>query len=311
MLSNQSANQSPAGVSAEEADLIRRSKKKTKRGAHERDDDSSQMDEDGQDNSSPELQKLAGGQTGIVNQTTKSPTISFRRALTGMRDREERKSRNYQINEDHKWNNGRNKGGKNDASKGKGRGNQGNISYQFNKEGFKIWNNSRYGALENLDEEDDEEAQEEPYTMDRPDGPSGEVLAGKGKRPQVQITEAQLLNDRTGYSRGAAMEKQKVYREKQGDKSTSKSNNRGNQAAGSESHTVVRGFNNGNRVEKTVVTEEGNTTEVFQFQAEVGDHHQDPPDNELANEQDDIGDPMMEVEFAEGHTSAGNELAGQ
>nr|GMC60249.1 uncharacterized protein LOC109158743 [Ipomoea batatas] len=92
MLSNQSANQSPAGVSAEEADLIRRSKKKTKRGAHERDDESYQMDEDGQDNSIPELQKLAEGQTGIVNQTTKSPTISFRRALTGMRDREERKS---------------------------------------------------------------------------------------------------------------------------------------------------------------------------------------------------------------------------
>lgn len=92
-----------------------------------------------------------------------------------------------------------------------------------------IWNNSRFGALENLEEEGDEEAQEEYFMMDTPDGPTCALLSGKGKRPQVQITEAQILNDKTGTNREAAMNKQKVFRAKQGDKNTDKNNRSGNQ----------------------------------------------------------------------------------
>nr|GMC77790.1 Transposon Ty3-G Gag-Pol polyprotein [Ipomoea batatas] len=86
---NQSENQRLVGVSAEEADLLRRSKKKMKSGTHERDDEPVQMGEDGQDNSVPESQKNAEEQIGLASQPAKSPVISFRRALTGTREREE------------------------------------------------------------------------------------------------------------------------------------------------------------------------------------------------------------------------------
>nr|GMC71589.1 uncharacterized protein LOC109158743 [Ipomoea batatas] len=96
----------------------------------------------------------------------------------------QRKPRNYKIKGDPKRNYGR----KNRYSKRKRR---------------------RFGALESLEEEGDEEAQEEYFMMDTPDGPTCALLSGKGKRPQVQITEAQILNDKTGTNREAAMNKQK------------------------------------------------------------------------------------------------------
>lgn len=65
--------------------------------------------------------------------------------------------------------------------------------------------------------------------MDTPDGPTCALLSSKGKRPQVQITEAQILNDKTGTNREAAMNKQKVFRAKQWDKNTDKNNRSGNQ----------------------------------------------------------------------------------
>lgn len=74
---------------------------------------------------------------------------------------------------------------------------------------------------------------------------------------------------------------------------------------------VVRGFDNRNRVEKTVVTEDGNTTEVFQFQAEASNHHQDLPDVEKINNTGEAGDLMMDVVFAKGQTSAGVGTTGQ
>nr|GMC75337.1 uncharacterized protein LOC109184303 [Ipomoea batatas] len=38
--------------------------------------------------------------------------------------------------------------------------------------------------MESLEEEGDEEAQEEYFMMDTPDGPTCALLSGKGKRPQ-------------------------------------------------------------------------------------------------------------------------------
>nr|GLL19123.1 uncharacterized protein LOC109158743 [Ipomoea trifida] len=266
MLSNQSENHKLAGTSAEEADLLRRSTKKSKRGAREKDDETMQMEEDGQDNTVADTMSLAEEQTRASNQTTKAPAISFRRALTGMRDRS--------IN-------------------------------QLSKEGFTIWNNSRYGVLENLEEENEEEAQDEDSTRDRTEGPSGAALSGKGKRPQVQITEAQILNDNSATNRAAELGKQKETRTRQGIKQTDKNKRQINQAAGTEGHTVVRGFGKGTWVEKTVINEEGSTTETFQFQAEAGDHHQDPPETDNSMDPGDEEDPMLDAMLSEDQTSAG------
>lgn len=92
--------------------------------------------------------------------------------------------------------------GKSDNSKGKSGENQGSNYNSFNKEGFKIWNNSRFWALENHEEETEEEIQEEFYMMDRPNGPTGAILCCKGKRPQVQVMETQILNDNSALSKG-------------------------------------------------------------------------------------------------------------
>lgn len=56
------------------------------------------------------------------------------------------------------------------------------------------------------------------------------------------------------------MSKQRVYRAKQGERNTTMNKKNVNQAAETEGHTVVRGFENGNRLEKTVINEDGTST---------------------------------------------------
>nr|GMD29449.1 Classical arabinogalactan protein [Ipomoea batatas] len=202
--------------------------------------------------------------------------------------------------------NGKNMERKTVNAKGKSGGNQEGNNSKFNKEGFKFWDNSRFGALENLEEELEEETQEKYVMMERPDGPTGAILAGKGKRPQVQITEAQVLNDKaTTANRVNTARRQPTYKAKEGNMSTDKSKKQVNQAAEIENHTVVQGFDKGNRVERTMITKEGSRTEVFNFQAGMGDHHQDPPDGEQTTEDGSMGDPMADVVFAEGQCSSG------
>nr|GME06640.1 uncharacterized protein LOC109158743 [Ipomoea batatas] len=331
----------PVGASAKEVDLLKRSKKKTKRGLAERDGDPMEMEEEAPANPGPNTNTPAKEQTEQANQPSKGPTISFKRALTGMRDREPqeqepepsggapatadgstteirtgptwqggenraenqgtrrplgdkygswmiamRKPRNYQNKEDPRKNNGRNTGGRNDNTKGKNGGNHGTNKNKFNKEEFRIWNNSRYGALDNLEDESDEEAQDELNAMERPDGPTGALLSGKGKRPQVQTTEAQLRNDE------------------------SRRNREGNQTE-TENHTVVRGYGNGSRVEKTIINEEGSTMEVIHSQTDIGDHHQDPPDDTSLTGTGDMEDPMTDVVFTKGQTSNGSDGVAQ
>nr|GMC68367.1 uncharacterized protein LOC109158743 [Ipomoea batatas] len=160
MLSTQSGNQKVAGVTAEEADLLRRSTKKTKRGARERDEETVQMEEDGVATQMQESQNINEERTGQIGRPIKRTTL---------REREET----------------------------------------------------------------------------------------------------------------------------------------------TENHTVVRGFEMGNRVEKAVITDEGRTTEVFQFQAGTGDHHQDPPDDDKDHDTGGTGDPMTDVVYDEGQTSAGLEVVKQ
>nr|GLL17527.1 uncharacterized protein LOC109158743 [Ipomoea trifida] len=82
MLSSSSENQPMAGASAEETDLLRRSKKKTKRGLSERDNDPMQME--GEDTVDPlsNGNNPANEQNGIPSNTVKRTTVSFKRALT-------------------------------------------------------------------------------------------------------------------------------------------------------------------------------------------------------------------------------------
>nr|GMD82700.1 uncharacterized protein LOC109158743 [Ipomoea batatas] len=340
MLSTQSGNQKVAGVTAEEADLLRRSTKKTKRGARERDEETVQMEEDGVATQMQESQNIneerteetmpaegdgaPASEVDTTTETRKGPTWKagegsaenqgFSRPLGdkyGSWMIAQRKPRNYQNIGDPKRNSGKTTGGRNDNGKGKGGGNYGSNTSSFNKAGFTIWNNSRYGALENLEEDYEEEAQEELNGLDRSEGPSSALLSGKGKRPQVQITEAQVLNGNSRPNRETTVWKQRGSKERQGTRSTDKSKKHPNQAAETENHTVVRGFEMGNRVEKTVITDEGRTTEVFQFQAGTGDHHQDPPDDDKDHDTGGTGDPMTDVVYDEGQTSAGLEVVEQ
>nr|GMD27673.1 uncharacterized protein LOC109158743 [Ipomoea batatas] len=286
----QSGNQKVAGVTAEEADLLRRSTKKTKRGARERDEENVQMEEDGVATQMQESQNINEERTGQVNQLARRPTRPLGDKY-GSWMIAQRKPRNYQNNGDPKRNSGKTTGGRNDNGKGKGGGNYGSNTGSFNKAGFTIWNNSRSEGL------------------------SSALLSGKGKRPQVQITEAQVLNGNSRPNRETTVWKQRGFKERQGtrstDKSTDKSKKHPNQAAETENHTVVRGFEMGNRVEKTVITDEGRTTEVFQFQAGTGDHHQDPPDDDKDHDTGGTGDPMTDVVYDEGQTSAGLEVVEQ
>nr|GMC86914.1 uncharacterized protein LOC109158743 [Ipomoea batatas] len=174
---------------------------------------------------------------------------------------------------------------------------------QRTAEGFKIWDNSRFGVLENLDEDSEQEAQEEYNTMDRPDGPTGAGLSGKGKRPQVQITEAQITNDKSGSNKGNNKGRTTGRYTGESSRNMEKSKKHANQAADMDSHTVVRGYENGTRVETTVVNEEGSATETSHTQPDTHNHHQDPPDREIMDTGDQ-SDPMNEVVFTDGQATA-------
>nr|GME17321.1 uncharacterized protein LOC109158743 [Ipomoea batatas] len=279
MLSSTKENQQPAGVSTEEADLLKRSNKNTKRGRAEREDEPMEIEEMEHDETMPITTDLVEEQTGTYSQPMRRPAISFKGALTGRKEKERR--------------NGGNQGN-----------NRNNYSKEgFNKKGFKIWDNSRFGVLENLEEDSEQEAQEEYNTMDRPNGPTGAGLSGKGKRPQVQITEAQITNDKSGSNKGNNMGRTTGRHTGERSRNTEKSKKHANQAADMDSHTVVRGYENGNRVETTVVTEEGSATETTHTQPDTHNHHQDPLDRENMDTGEQ-SDPMNEVVFTEGQSTA-------
>nr|GMD66076.1 uncharacterized protein LOC109158743 [Ipomoea batatas] len=280
MLSSSSENQPVAGALAEEIDLLRRNKKKTKRGLSERDNDPMEMEGEDTVDLLSNGNNPANEQSGLPSNTVKRPTISFKF-----------------------W-------GKGENSKGRYGGNQGGNGKNFNKEGFKIWNNSRYGVLDNLEE--DEETNEEDFTeMNGTDGSTGTTLAGRGKRAQIQTTEAQITNDKSANDRGNTKGGQNVQKDREGTRGTVRTNKQINQAAETDNHTVVRGYEMGSRVEKTIINEEGSMTEVQHTQEEAGEHHQDPPpDGGNLMDSGGNGDPMMDVEFTEGQSSeVGGETA--
>lgn len=62
----------------------------------------------------------------------------------------------------------------------------------INEQEFRIWNNSRFFALEDEDGCEDTEI----LSDERVEGLAGTKLQGKGKRPHVQISEAQIIKNK-------------------------------------------------------------------------------------------------------------------
>nr|GMD69200.1 uncharacterized protein LOC109158743 [Ipomoea batatas] len=287
MLSSLPENQSSAVVSAEEADLIRRSKKKTKRNTSDRENDPMEMEKEGNANSTPVQRSNNEETTGQIRRRRQANDQH------GKPENKERKIRSSGGRSENRYEN----------VKGKTGGNYASGTRRFNQEGFTIWNNLRFGALENLEEETEEEAQDEITMMERPDGPTGTTLSGKGKRPQVQITEAQVRNEKSVTNKEKDLRRLTAQKATEGNRSMEKNRRQTHQAAETENHTVVRGYDKGTRVERTMVTEEGRTTETIQDQTETGDHHQDPPDDDdMISETGDAGDPMSDVVYTEGQS---------
>nr|GLL30174.1 uncharacterized protein LOC109158743 [Ipomoea trifida] len=193
MLSSKTENQSLAGDSAKEADLLQRSKKMTKRGLSQRDGEPMEMEEDGSANSAPAPTNHAKENSNHPFQLGRSPTISFRRALTG--------GLTGRI-----WKEGM------QISKASQGGTKKVIQASLIRKVLRFETTHGFGALENLEEEIVEGSQEEHVTMERMDGPTGAILAGKGKRPQVQITEAQVLNDKAVANKANTRGKQTMVR---------------------------------------------------------------------------------------------------
>ncbi|XP_031097076.1 uncharacterized protein LOC116001330 [Ipomoea triloba] len=86
-LSSPTEKLSLTGDSAEEVDLLRRSKKKTKRGLAERDDATMEMEEDGRESQPIDMDLNGKGPNGQTIQSVKGPARSFKGALTRLKDR--------------------------------------------------------------------------------------------------------------------------------------------------------------------------------------------------------------------------------
>lgn len=188
-----------------------------------------------------------------------------------------RKPRSYQARRGVNKANGTISNGQEGNKGEKGKGQQkGNIR-RMNEGDFRIWNNSRFGVLEDQEEADYPEAFLENQSEERADGPARPNIPGKGKRPQIQISEAQLANDnhvqnsRNKGDNGVHKGKGGETRVRGERASTLK------KAAESEDHMVVRGFEKGTRVVRMVVSDEGEVIEEDCQHATLGEHHQDPP----------------------------------
>nr|GMD63670.1 uncharacterized protein LOC109158743 [Ipomoea batatas] len=146
-------------------------------------------------------------------------------------------------------------------SKSKSRGYQAGSSHNFTKEGFKVWNNSRFGALEDLYEEVEEETHNEEPLFERSDGPTGAILSRKGKRAQVQVLEAQIANDKLGQPKKANNSKGSTSYKDKGPSTVQRSKRSSKQLAEIKSHTMVRGFEKGKRVVRMTITKKGGMEE--------------------------------------------------
>nr|GME05214.1 Epidermin biosynthesis protein like [Ipomoea batatas] len=99
-------------------------------------------------------------------------------------------------------------------------------------------NNSRFGALEDLDEEAEEETHNEEPLFERPDGPTGAILSGKGKRAQLQVLEAQIANDKLGQQKKANNSKGSTSYKEKGPSTVERSRRSSKQLAEIESDTM-------------------------------------------------------------------------
>nr|GLL21541.1 uncharacterized protein LOC109158743 [Ipomoea trifida] len=100
-------------------------------------------------------------------------------------------------------------------------------------------------------------------------------LSSKGKRPSVQISEKQIINDKEPWAkRGSNTSAIREHPQRNGECSS-----RNMQAAAQAEHTVVRGNNtNGGNVSITVVTHESDEQFFGVPETMNEEHHNDPPD---------------------------------
>nr|GMD43978.1 uncharacterized protein LOC109158743 [Ipomoea batatas] len=100
-------------------------------------------------------------------------------------------------------------------------------------------------------------------------------LSSKGKRPSVQISEKQIINDKEPWvKRGSNTSAIREHPQRNGECSS-----RNMQAAAQAEHTVVRGNNtNGGNVSITVVTHESDEHFFGVPETMNEEHHNDPPD---------------------------------
>lgn len=90
----------------------------------------------------------------------------------------------------------------------------------LNEQDFQVWDNSRFAAIAELEDTENEEEKADYQENPNFNGPSCTKLRGRGKRPTIQISEAKVLS--TEELQELAMQKQKEKRDKQKENKISK-----------------------------------------------------------------------------------------
>lgn len=202
-----------------------------------------------------------------------------------------RRSKSYHTRQDNYRGNGRNGSIKEGASKGKEGGAQKWQQKKINEGNFKIWDNSRFFVLdESANYEETEEPKDKNY-----EGPIGTKLARRCKRPQVQITKAQLENDKNRTGDGESAQGRTLGKN-EASKNKGMKGRASKQAAEEEQFTVVRGYEGGSRVERTVITEEDEDVEDLLPPIEMTEHHQDPPRVDMLMDEECLHDAYRDMQ---------------
>nr|GMD45262.1 Putative ATP-dependent RNA helicase DHX30 [Ipomoea batatas] len=137
---------------------------------------------------------------------------------------------------------------------------------------------TRFNALYGLEDNEEIQGVETFHDLEEPQDNGNQSMRtniqGKGKRPQVQVSEKQIENDKNTKQPVTKGQSSKVREES----SRSGTLRRSKQAAAEAEHVVVRGSQGGKSITRTVVETEGGgglADSLLSHDAAV--HHQDPP----------------------------------
>lgn len=137
---------------------------------------------------------------------------------------------------------------------------------------------TRFNALYGLEDNEEIQGVETFHDLEEPQDNGNQSMRtniqGKGKRPQVQVSEKQIENDKNTKQPVTKGQSSEVREES----SRSGTLRRSKQAAAEAEHVVVRGSQGGKSITRTVVETEGGgglADSLLSHDAAV--HHQDPP----------------------------------